>query len=91
MSQVDLGLAALEGVDERQAGARISKYELGVHKPKFETIEQFAKALGIPAGYFFTQSEEMSQAILLLAELPAHKQREAVALLRKMVEANKPK
>lgn len=84
-----LGLAALDTVDENTAAPRISKYERGVHSPSFETIEQLAQALDMPVAYFLTESEELSQAILLFAQLPAKRQREAVALLKKMVEAGK--
>lgn len=89
MSQTALGLAALSTVDENTAAPRISKYERGVNTPKFETIEQLAAALDIPAAYFVTESDDLSEAILLFAQLPARQRREAIALLRKMVEARK--
>lgn len=89
MSQTALGLAALDTVDEHTAAPRISKYERGVNTPKFETIEQLAEALDMPAAYFLTESEDLAPAILLFAQLPPKQQREAVAFLKKLVQAHK--
>ncbi|WP_341353703.1 helix-turn-helix transcriptional regulator [Stenotrophomonas maltophilia] len=63
---------------------RISRYERGMHKPDLATIERLAELLDLPAAYFLAASDTMAEAILVLSQLDARKQREALALLKQL-------
>lgn len=64
MSQEDLAAAA--GVSEETGSSRISHYEHGRHRPKFELVCQMAKVLNVPEGYFYTLVDSFAEAMLKL-------------------------
>lgn len=73
------------GVDDPNTVApRISRYERGMHKPDLATIERLAELLDLPAAYFLAASDTMAEAILVLSQLDARKQKEALALLKQL-------
>jgi len=73
------------GVDDSNTTApRISRYERGMHKPDLETIEKLAELLDLPAAYFVATSDVVAEAILVLSQLDASKQKEALALLKEL-------
>lgn len=72
-------------MDDVNTGApRISRYERGLHSPDPKTAEAIADALGLPLAYFYSVSDPMAEAILLIASMPIDKQKEAVEALRKL-------
>ncbi|EAA5044034.1 helix-turn-helix domain-containing protein [Salmonella enterica subsp. enterica serovar London] len=64
MSQEDLAAAA--GVSEETGSSRISHYEHGRHRPKFELVCQLARVLNVPEGYFYTLDDSFAEAMLKL-------------------------
>ncbi len=73
------------GVDDPNTVApRISRYERGMHKPDLATIERLAELLDLPAAYFLAASDTMAEAILVLSQLDARKQKEALTLLKQL-------
>lgn len=64
MSQEELAIAA--GVSEETGYSRMSHYENGRHKPKFELVCRFAEVLNVPEGYFYTRDDSFAEAILKL-------------------------
>lgn len=79
IAQDRLGVAI--GLDEGSASARISRYETGIHEPPFETAEQLAKVLKIPAAYFYCSDDDLANLVLLWGSLPRTEKRRAVAVL----------
>jgi transcriptional regulator with XRE-family HTH domain len=70
------------GLDEHTASARISRYETGVHQPPFEIAQKLAKALRVPAAYFYCDDEDLAKLVLAWGNLSKAERRE----LRKAVE-----
>ncbi|EHO4421614.1 helix-turn-helix transcriptional regulator [Salmonella enterica] len=64
MSQEDLAAAA--GASEETGSSRISRYEHGRHRPKFELVYQMAEELNVPEGYFYTLDDSFAEAMLKL-------------------------
>lgn len=64
MSQEELAIAA--GVSEETGYSRMSHYENGRHKPKFELVCRFAEVLNVPEGYFYTRDDCFAEAMLKL-------------------------
>lgn len=77
------------GVDDSNTTApRISRYERGMHKPDLETIEKLAELLDLPAAYFVAASDVVAEAILLLSQLDARRQKEALGLIKRLMDAS---
>lgn len=77
------------GVDDPNTVApRISRYERGMHKPDLATIERLAELLDLPAAYFLAASDTMAEAILVLSQLDARKQKEALGLIKRLMDAS---
>jgi len=57
------------GLDEHTASARISRYETGVHEPPFEIAMKLAKALRVPAAYFYCEDEDLAELVLAWGRL----------------------
>lgn len=57
-------LAVLAGIDESTARSRISQYENGVYRPKFELVYQFALIFDVPVCYFYADDDELAALIL---------------------------
>ncbi|HHA2584078.1 MULTISPECIES: helix-turn-helix domain-containing protein [Stenotrophomonas] len=87
-TQAQLG-EMLMGVDDSNTTApRISRYERGMHKPDLETIEKLAELLDLPAAYFLAASDVVAEAILLLSQLDARRQKEALGLIKRLMDAS---
>ena len=83
-TQAQLGERLL-GLDEPNTAApRISRYERGMHTPDLGTIERLAQLLDLPAAYFVASSDTIAEAILVIAQLPPRKQKEALTLLKEL-------
>lgn len=64
MSQEELAIAA--GVSEETGYSRMSHYENGRHKPKYDLVCRFAEILNVPEGYFYTRDDRFAEAMLKL-------------------------
>ncbi|QSQ54327.1 helix-turn-helix transcriptional regulator [Xanthomonas translucens pv. undulosa] len=80
LSQVELG--ALLGMNEKAASSRLSRYERGEREPDHETLAALSEALGVPPAYFHASSDVLAEVILLVARLPAERQKGVLDLLR---------
>lgn len=77
-------------VDAVSGSTRVSRYETGQHDPDPATAQALAKALGVPVAYFHATSDTLAEIILLVAKLPAAKQKEALERLKDFVGKAKP-
>jgi transcriptional regulator with XRE-family HTH domain len=59
-----------------------------MHKPDLETIEKLAELLDLPAAYFLAASDVVAEAILLLSQLDARRQKEALGLIKRLMDAS---
>jgi len=73
LTQAQVGINA--GLDQSVASARINQYERDVHVPGFAVAEQLAKALKVPAAYFYAVDDGLAAWILAYAKLPASSRR----------------
>lgn len=62
LSQGALGIAA--GIDESVAAVRINRYEQAVHFSDFATATNIARALNIPAAYFYCEGDDLALLVL---------------------------
>lgn len=69
LAQEKVGVAI--GLDESSARARISRYELGVHEPPYETVKLLAEVLMVPVTYMYCEEDELCELLLGLHQLPA--------------------
>ena len=72
LSQKQLGIKA--GLDEFVASARINRYEVGVHEPDVGMTRRLAKALNVPAAYFYADDDVMADMILAFARISRRRQ-----------------
>lgn len=69
LTQAQVGINA--GMDQSVASARINQYERDVHVPGFGVAEQLAKALKVPAAYFYAVDDGLAAWILAYAKISA--------------------
>jgi transcriptional regulator with XRE-family HTH domain len=67
LPQDRLGVAI--GLDEGTASARISRYESGVHEPAHATAKMLAGVLGVPAAFFYAESDELAYVVRVWGEM----------------------
>jgi len=80
ISQKQLGILA--GIDEFSASPRINQYERDKHVPDFATAQRLAKALSIPATYFYADDDKLAKFILLFSKANEEAQNQAVNILK---------
>lgn len=80
-------LGVLIGIDEESSSARISRYETGVHQPPFAVLERIAEVLHVPQAYFFCESDELAELVLLFAKLAKDQQAAAIQEINRMLSA----
>jgi len=66
-SQKKLGIQA--GMDEFSASARMNHYEKGRHTPDYSMLKRIAMVLKLPVAYFYAESDELAQWIVLFGQL----------------------
>lgn len=59
-------LGVLAGIEEETARSRVSQYEGGVHRPTFEMMCAFARALNVPECYFYAVNDDFAEMVLEL-------------------------
>jgi transcriptional regulator with XRE-family HTH domain len=67
LSQKSLGIEA--GMDAFSASARMNHYEKGRHTPDYSMLKRIAHVLKLPVAYFYTDSDELAQWIILFTQL----------------------
>lgn len=68
-------LGVMIGVDEGCSSARMSRYENGIHEPPLLTIQLLAKALHLPAAYFYAEDDSLAELILMFGQLKSLERR----------------
>lgn len=84
ISQKQLGIVA--GIDEFVASARMNQYETGRHTPEFSVLETIAKALKLPAAFFYTNDDVLAEIIKLYAKLDANARRKILKTLQQNIK-----
>ena len=79
LSQKKLGIAA--GMDQFSASARMNHYEMGRHTPDYSTLNRIATVLKLPVAYFYAESDELANLILLFSRL---NEEEKILLFKKL-------
>ncbi|MBK3812772.1 helix-turn-helix domain-containing protein [Paraburkholderia nemoris] len=69
------------GLDEHTASARMSRYETGVHEPAFEIAVKLAKALHLPAAYFYCEDDDLADLVLAWGRLPKSERKHVKTLI----------
>jgi transcriptional regulator with XRE-family HTH domain len=77
LSQKKLGILA--GIEESNASAIMNQYERGTHLPKFPLVRNIARALNVPAAYFFADEDEIAELLILYGTL-SNKNQSAVLM-----------
>jgi transcriptional regulator with XRE-family HTH domain len=80
ISQRQLG--ALVGLDLSVASVRMNQYERGVHEPHYGFVERLAKALSLPAAYFYAEDPLLAKVIARYGRLSVSDRKKLLASLR---------
>ena len=83
LTQKQVGLKA--GMEEDSASPRMNQYEKSKHTPDIATVERIAKALEIPAPYFYCEDDTLAELICLIGKLNEEKRHELLNSLRKEI------
>lgn len=67
ISQAELGLRI--GFEAGSASSRMNHYEKGRHLPDLETMKRMANELAVPLSYFFCESKEEAELVMLFSKL----------------------
>jgi transcriptional regulator with XRE-family HTH domain len=62
-------LGVMIGLDEGCSSARISRYEGGIHEPPLLIGQLLAKALHLPAAYFYTEDDSLAELLSIYGKL----------------------
>ena len=62
-------LGVMIGLDEGCSSARMSRYENGIHEPPLQIIQLLAKALRLPAAYFYAEDDALAEWIIMFSQL----------------------
>lgn len=73
-------LGVMVGIDEGAASARISRYETGNHAPPYGTALLLAKALNVPAAYFYCDDDDLAELLVAWIDLSSAEKRRWRAL-----------
>lgn len=85
-------LGVMIGLDESCSSARMSRYENGIHEPPFQIIQLLAKALRLPAAYFYAEDDSLAEWILVFGQLKSLERKELlIQAATLLTEAEKQK
>jgi len=76
-------LAALAGIDEFSASARISQYETSKHTPRYEIACNLAQALKIPVAFLYAWDDLSAQLLLLWGDADDAGRQSAISALER--------
>ncbi len=79
LAQEKVGVAI--GLDESSARARISRYELGVHEPPFQTVKLLANVLEVPPPFMYCEEEDLAALLLALHKIPSKARKQTLGAL----------
>lgn len=79
LAQEKVGVAI--GLDESSARARISRYELGVHEPPYETVKMLAEVLRVPVTYMYCDDSDVACLLIALHALSNEDRAKRVCLM----------
>jgi transcriptional regulator with XRE-family HTH domain len=79
LSQRQLGLDV--GLDDFVASTRVNRYELGVHRADYPMEVKLAKALGVPAAYFYAETDDLAKLLIAFHRAPKAARKLAMAAL----------
>lgn len=82
ISQKKLGIAA--GIDEFSASARMNQYEKGKHTPDYSILKRIGNCIEYPTSYFYTEEDNLAEAILLFSKLNKAKRNSALKYLKNL-------
>lgn len=82
LTQKKVGVAA--GLDPKVASARMAQYERGTHTPPFETAERLARALRVPAAFFYAGDDTLAQVIVGIGKLRTRERKRVLEVIETM-------
>lgn len=85
ISQMELGVRA--GIDEFSSSARINQYVRGKHAPDYLTAVHLAKALGVPAAYFYAEDDNLAELIVSFGKLKTTERKELLGVAESLTDA----
>ncbi|MDC9514509.1 helix-turn-helix transcriptional regulator [Pseudoalteromonas sp. CST5] len=85
LSQKSLGIKI--GLDPSSASGRMNHYEKGRHTPDLQTLKRIAEELDVPLNYFFCETEEMANFVVMLHQLPKEKRDKILAIMSEEIDS----
>ena len=79
LAQEKVGVAI--GLDESSARARISRYELGVHEPPYETVKLLARVLEVPPPYMYCEEQDIADLLLALHQVSSKMRKQKIGMI----------
>lgn len=79
------------GLDEHTASARMSRYETGVHEPRFEIVQKLSRVLAVPTAFFYCDDDELAELILMWGGLKGAERNRIKAFVENEYEPSKAK
>ncbi|MCL2524025.1 MAG: helix-turn-helix domain-containing protein [Betaproteobacteria bacterium] len=79
LSQERLGVLA--GIDEMSASARMNQYERGKHEPDFSMVERIARALKLPASFFYAEDDDEARLLRWFCRLDKDERAEVMRMV----------
>ncbi|MEZ7277081.1 helix-turn-helix domain-containing protein [Pseudoalteromonas sp. 68 DY56-GL68] len=80
ISQKELGIRI--GIEPSSASGRMNHYEKGRHIPDLQTLKHIGEELNVPLNYFFCETEEMAELVILFNTLLPNQQEALLSKLR---------
>lgn len=72
LSQRALGALVDKDESKDKGAVRINRYEQQVNRADMDTAAAMAKALDVPVAFLFADADDLAEAILAFAKLPAN-------------------
>ncbi len=85
LSQRALGALVDEDKSKNKGAVRINRYERQVNRADMDTAAAMAKALDVPLAFLFADSDDLAEAILAFAKLPADQRARMLEEMKKLV------
>ncbi len=76
------GLGDRMGLGKEKGSTRINRYEQQASAVGFDSLDQLAKTLEVPAAYLLAETPEMADAILAIAQVDPAQQADVTLLLK---------